>query len=43
MEEFLRCVETGETPRTSGADGLAVVRVLEMADRSLRRNASGGR
>ncbi len=36
MEEFLRCVETGDTPRTSGRNGLAVVRALEMADQSLK-------
>jgi predicted dehydrogenase len=35
MEEFLRCIETGGVPRTSGRNGLAVVRALEMADRSL--------
>jgi predicted dehydrogenase len=36
MEEFLRCVESGGTPRTHGRNGLSVVRALEMADRSLR-------
>ena len=36
MEEFLRCIETGSTPKSSGADGLAVVRALELADDSLR-------
>lgn len=36
MEEFLRCIETGAVPRTPGADGLAVVRALERADRSLK-------
>jgi predicted dehydrogenase len=36
MDEFLRCVESGATPRTSGRNGLAVVRALEMADRSLK-------
>jgi predicted dehydrogenase len=41
MEEFLKCVETGETPRTPGSDGLAVVRALEMADQSLRKNSPG--
>jgi predicted dehydrogenase len=43
MEEFLRCVETGDTPRTPGTDGLAVVRALEMADKSLRNNILGGK
>ncbi len=35
MDEFLRCIETNETPKSSGRDGLAVVRALELADRSL--------
>lgn len=35
MEEFLRCIETGSSPRTSGRSGLGVVRALEAADRSL--------
>jgi predicted dehydrogenase len=38
MEEFLRCIETGDLPRTHGRNGLSVVRALEMADRSLREN-----
>ncbi len=37
MEEFLRCIETGSTPKSSGAEGLAVVRALELADDSLRK------
>jgi len=37
MEEFLSCVETGNTPRSSGAEGLAVVRALELADASLMK------
>jgi predicted dehydrogenase len=36
MEEFLRCIETGSTPRTSGRSGLGVVKALETADRSLK-------
>ena len=32
---FADCIESGETPLTSGRDGLAVVRVLEAIDRSL--------
>ena len=36
MEDFLRCVETGGTPRASGRNGLEVVRALEMADGSLK-------
>lgn len=37
MEEFLSCVETGNNPRSSGSEGLAVVRALELADASLRK------
>ncbi|MCD4846909.1 MAG: Gfo/Idh/MocA family oxidoreductase [Candidatus Aegiribacteria sp.] len=37
MEEFLRCIETGCTPKSSGAEGLAVVRALELADDSLKK------
>ena len=37
MEEFLSCIETGSTPRSSGAEGLAVVRALELADASLMK------
>ncbi len=36
MEEFLSCIETGNNPKSSGAEGLAVVRALELADASLR-------
>jgi predicted dehydrogenase len=35
MEEFLRCVETGDAPKTSGRGGLGVVKALELADASL--------
>ena len=35
MEEFLRCIETGGTPRTSGRSGMGVVKALETADKSL--------
>ena len=35
MEEFLRCIETGATPRTSGRSGMGVVKALEIADKSL--------
>jgi predicted dehydrogenase len=34
-EHFVECVRTGKRPRTHGASGLAVVRVLEAARRSL--------
>ncbi len=37
MEEFLSCVETGNIPKSSGMEGLAVVRALELADTSLRK------
>ena len=37
MEEFLSCIETGSMPRSSGAEGLAVVRALELADASLMK------
>jgi len=33
---FLECISTGATPQTDGGDGLAVVRVLEAAERSLQ-------
>ncbi len=36
---FIACVRSGETPRTDGRSGLAVVRLLEAARRSL---AAGG-
>ncbi|MCH7937449.1 MAG: Gfo/Idh/MocA family oxidoreductase [Proteobacteria bacterium] len=32
---FLNCVETGETPRTDGQEGLRVLRVLDAAQRSI--------
>jgi predicted dehydrogenase/acetyltransferase-like isoleucine patch superfamily enzyme len=38
-EHFLRCVATGETPRTDGAEGVRVLRVLDAAQRSM---VSGG-
>ncbi len=34
-EDFVVCIQTGGTPRVSGSDGLAVVSVLEAAQRSL--------
>jgi len=37
MEEFLTCIETGSIPRSSGEEGLAVVRALELADASLMK------
>lgn len=38
IDEFLRCIETGETPKSSGRNGLAVVRALEAADRILQES-----
>jgi predicted dehydrogenase len=37
---FIECVRDGSTPRSDGRDGLRVVRVLEAAERSLKRNGS---
>jgi predicted dehydrogenase len=34
-EHFIKCIRTGETPRSDGASGLRVVRVLEALQRSL--------
>jgi predicted dehydrogenase len=36
-QEFLRCIETGATPRSSGWQGYANVRILACADESLRK------
>jgi predicted dehydrogenase len=36
MEHFISCVETGDEPVSGGRSGLAVVRVLEAAEHSLR-------
>ena len=38
-EHFLDCIEQGQTPETSGSDGVAVVRVLEAITRSLQNNS----
>jgi predicted dehydrogenase len=35
LAHFVNCVNTGDQPMTSGEDGVAVVRVLEAASRSL--------
>ncbi|MBM3134007.1 MAG: Gfo/Idh/MocA family oxidoreductase [Chloroflexi bacterium] len=37
---FIECVRTGQRPRTDGACGLRVVRVLEAAQRSLERGGA---
>ncbi len=39
-EHFLSCIRTGETPRSDGRNGLAVVRVLEAASRSLAEDGA---
>lgn len=36
MDEFLRCVQTGEEPRANGKNGLVVVKALQRADESLQ-------
>lgn len=38
MEEFLSSIEEGRTPVSSGEEGLAVVRALELAEASLRKS-----
>jgi predicted dehydrogenase len=35
---FVHCIETGSTPRTGGHEGLAVLRVLDKAERALAEN-----
>jgi len=35
--EFVDCVKTGRTPRTSGVNGLNVVRILEASEMSIKR------
>jgi predicted dehydrogenase len=35
LEHFIECITTGRQPLSSGEDGLAVVRVLELAEREL--------
>lgn len=39
-EHFVDCVRTGAAPRTGGSEGLEVVRVLEAASASLRRDGA---
>jgi predicted dehydrogenase len=38
MEEFLASIQEGRIPRSSGEEGLAVVRALQMAEASLEEN-----
>lgn len=35
---FVRSIETGKSPRTAGSEGLAVLRVLDAAERALAEN-----
>jgi UDP-2-acetamido-3-amino-2,3-dideoxy-glucuronate N-acetyltransferase len=37
---FIECVRTGQRPRTDGACGLRVVRVLEAAQQSLEQGGA---
>jgi len=39
-EHFLECIETGRTPLTDGRHGLHVVRVLELAQASLKDSSA---
>ena len=39
-EHFIECIRTNQTPRTDARNGLAVVRLLEAAQRSLRNNGA---
>ncbi len=39
-QHFVDCVRTGATPRTDGRNGLAVVRLMEAAQRSLAGNGA---
>lgn len=40
---FAHCVETGATPRTDGREGLAVLRVLDRAERALADTMNPGK
>jgi predicted dehydrogenase len=40
LEHFARCIHTGQTPLTSGEDGVAVVQVLERAQHALHEGRS---
>ncbi len=42
-EHFVNCIVAGTSPRSDGASGLRVVRVLEQLQNSLRESARGGR
>jgi predicted dehydrogenase len=38
-EHFAECILTGHSPLTDGASGLAIVRVLEAAERSVAEDS----
>jgi predicted dehydrogenase len=42
-EHFVECIRTGARPRSDGASGLRVVRVLEALENSLQESRRGGR
>ena len=42
-EHFIECIATGQSPRSDGASGLRVVRVLEELQRSLDQATAGER
>jgi predicted dehydrogenase len=39
-DHFIHCVRTGQRPRSDGAQGLAVVRVLDAGERSMRKGGA---
>ena len=39
-QHFIDCITSGESPESSGAEGLCVVRVLDAASKSLRINGA---
>lgn len=39
-QHFLDCIRSGQTPETSGLDGLRVVQILEAASRSLKNDGA---
>lgn len=39
-QHFIDCIRTGQTPRSDGRNGLAVVRLLTAAQQSLRQNGT---
>ena len=38
LQHFVDCMERREKPRTDGVEGLAVLRVLERAEKKLKTN-----